>query len=71
MTRIRLGAEVTASLDRNVPRIGAPVAWQAGYDGCGVKVAVPDSGIGATPLQRPDDRLRVRATAGHHALRPR
>ncbi|MEU2246678.1 S8 family peptidase [Streptomyces sp. NPDC019224] len=48
MTRIWLDAKVTASLDRSVPQIGAPVAWKAGYDGSGVKVAVLDSGIDAT-----------------------
>ena len=33
-----------ATLDRSVPQIGAPTAWQAGYDGKGVKVAVLDTG---------------------------
>ncbi|MEU4562427.1 S8 family serine peptidase [Actinoplanes sp. NPDC023936] len=33
------------SLDRSVPQIGAPAAYQAGYDGTGVTVAVLDSGI--------------------------
>ncbi|MEJ3749530.1 S8 family serine peptidase [Actinomycetes bacterium KLBMP 9797] len=36
------------SLDVSVPQIGAPSAWQAGYDGTGVTVAVLDSGIDAT-----------------------
>ena len=35
-------------LDRSVPRIGAPDAWQAGYTGKGVTVAVLDSGVDAT-----------------------
>jgi subtilisin family serine protease len=35
------------ALDVSVPRIGAPAAWQAGYDGTGVTVAVVDSGIDA------------------------
>ncbi|MFD8686118.1 S8 family serine peptidase [Streptomyces sp. NPDC059651] len=48
MNRIWLDAKVTATLDRSVPQIGAPAAWQAGYDGKGVKVAVLDSGIDAT-----------------------
>ncbi|MEV7069481.1 S8 family serine peptidase [Streptomyces sp. NPDC093990] len=34
-----------ASLDRSVPRIGAPAAWAAGFDGTGTKVAVLDTGI--------------------------
>ncbi|MEU4693680.1 S8 family serine peptidase [Actinoplanes sp. NPDC023714] len=36
------------SLDRSVPQIGAPAAYQAGYDGTGVTVAVLDTGIDAT-----------------------
>jgi len=35
-------------LDHSVPQIGAPIAWQAGYTGQGVTVAVLDSGIDAT-----------------------
>src|SRR5262249_38503306 len=38
---------MTASLDRSVPQIGAPAAWQAGYDGSGVTVAVLDTGADA------------------------
>jgi subtilisin family serine protease len=36
------------SLDVSVPQIGAPAAWQAGFDGSGVRVAVLDTGIDAT-----------------------
>ncbi|CAM5292579.1 MULTISPECIES: S8 family peptidase [Streptomyces] len=35
-------------LEQSVPRIGAPVAWERGYDGTGVTVAVLDTGIDAT-----------------------
>ncbi|MCE6999853.1 S8 family serine peptidase [Saccharothrix sp. S26] len=35
-------------LDRSVAQIGAPTAWQAGYTGKGVKVAVLDSGVDQT-----------------------
>ncbi|TDW15374.1 S8 family serine peptidase [Kribbella kalugense] len=35
-------------LDQSVPQIGGPVAWQAGYTGKGVSVAVLDTGIDAT-----------------------
>ncbi|MCW8383890.1 S8 family peptidase [Streptomyces justiciae] len=35
-------------LERSVPQIGAPVAWERGYDGTGVTVAVLDTGIDAT-----------------------
>ncbi|NUT47358.1 MAG: S8 family serine peptidase, partial [Saccharothrix sp.] len=38
------------SLDRSTAQIGAPAAWQAGYTGEGVKVAVLDTGVdGAHP----------------------
>ncbi|WP_158842749.1 S8 family serine peptidase [Saccharothrix deserti] len=33
------------TLDRSVAQIGAPTAWQAGYTGQGVKVAVLDTGV--------------------------
>ncbi|WP_018681383.1 S8 family peptidase [Actinokineospora enzanensis] len=46
--RIWLNARVAASLDRSVPQIGAPAAWQAGFTGQGVTVAVLDTGYDAT-----------------------
>jgi subtilisin family serine protease len=39
-----LNGRVYATLDQSVPQVGAPVAWQAGYRGDGVKVAVLDTG---------------------------
>ena len=36
------------TLDRSVPQIGAPAAWEAGYTGAGVTVAVLDTGVDAT-----------------------
>jgi subtilisin family serine protease len=36
------------ALDVSVPLIGAPQAWQAGYTGAGVPVAVVDTGIDAS-----------------------
>ncbi|WP_229820796.1 MULTISPECIES: S8 family peptidase [Streptomyces] len=36
------------TLDKSVPQIGAPKAWEAGYDGEGVTIAVLDTGIDAT-----------------------
>ncbi|MFI5756600.1 S8 family serine peptidase [Streptomyces sp. NPDC051569] len=34
-----------AALDTSVPQIGAPAAWEAGYTGKGVKIAVLDTGV--------------------------
>ncbi|MEO3753499.1 S8 family serine peptidase [Streptomyces sp. B6B3] len=42
---IALDAVVQATLDESVPQIGAPEAWDAGYDGAGVTIAVLDTGI--------------------------
>ncbi|MFI0452229.1 S8 family serine peptidase [Actinomadura sp. 6N118] len=46
-SRVWLDARVRASLDKSVPRIGAPAAWQAGSTGKGVTVGVLDTGIDA------------------------
>lgn len=35
-------------LEQSVPQVGAPTAWEAGWDGTGVTVAVLDTGIDAT-----------------------
>ncbi|MFI7699298.1 S8 family serine peptidase [Nonomuraea sp. NPDC049480] len=45
IAKIWLDRKTEASLDRSVPLIGAPTAWERGYDGKGVKVAVLDTGI--------------------------
>ncbi|EHR59579.1 S8 family peptidase [Saccharomonospora cyanea] len=42
-----LDAPVRATLDHTVPRIGAPEAWESGFTGEGVTVAVLDTGIDA------------------------
>ncbi|MFE7710952.1 S8 family serine peptidase [Streptomyces sp. NPDC057486] len=42
---ISLDRVMSAQLDTSVPQIGAPEAWQAGYDGTGVRIAVLDTGI--------------------------
>ncbi|MFJ9585358.1 S8 family serine peptidase [Streptomyces acidicola] len=46
--KVWLDGRRRASLDKSVPQIGAPTAWEAGYDGTGVKVAVLDTGIDTT-----------------------
>ncbi|ONI84726.1 hypothetical protein ALI22I_29905 [Saccharothrix sp. ALI-22-I] len=46
--RVWLDGPVRATLDRSVPQIGAPQAWQAGHTGNGTKVAVLDTGIDPT-----------------------
>ncbi|MDT0141410.1 S8 family serine peptidase [Microbacterium sp. PRC9] len=45
--RVWLDGRASASLDRSVPQIGAPAAWDAGYRGTGVTVAVLDTGVDA------------------------
>ncbi|TDL73680.1 peptidase [Rhodococcus qingshengii] len=45
--KIWLDGRVEATLEKSVPQIGAPAAWDSGYDGSGVKVAVLDTGIDA------------------------
>ncbi|MEU0095934.1 S8 family serine peptidase [Kribbella sp. NPDC006257] len=47
ITKVWLDGKVKAVLDRSVPQIGAPAAWQAGYEGTGVSVAVLDTGVDA------------------------
>jgi len=46
--KIWLDGKRKVLLDQSVPQIGGPAAWQAGYTGKGVTVAVLDTGIDAT-----------------------
>lgn len=46
--KIWLDRKVEAQLDTSVPQTGAAVAWDAGYDGTGMTIAVLDTGIDAT-----------------------
>ena len=43
--KIWLDGPMSASLDESVPQIGAPAAWDLGFDGTGVTIGVVDSGI--------------------------
>lgn len=43
-TTIWLDAKFRPTLEQSVPQIGAPTAWQAGYDGTGMRVAIIDTG---------------------------
>ncbi|HWM72692.1 MAG TPA: S8 family serine peptidase [Nocardioides sp.] len=45
--KLWLDGKASADLDRSVAQIGAPTAWEAGYDGTGVTVAVLDTGVDA------------------------
>ncbi|MFF0739081.1 S8 family serine peptidase [Streptomyces sp. NPDC004111] len=46
--KLWLDGKVQASLEHSTAQIGAPEAWQAGYDGKGATVAVLDTGVDAT-----------------------
>ena len=45
--KIWLDQRIEAALEESVPQTGAPKAWESGYDGTGVTVAVLDTGIDA------------------------
>ncbi|MEU2167778.1 S8 family serine peptidase [Micromonospora chersina] len=58
--KLWLDRTVPVALDRSVPQINAPTAWQAGLTGAGVTVAVLDTGY---DLDHPDLKDAVVASA--------
>jgi subtilisin family serine protease len=42
--KLWLNGKAKIALDQSVPMVGAPAAWQAGFDGTGVTIAVLDTG---------------------------
>jgi subtilisin family serine protease len=48
VSKVWLDGKRRSTLDRSAAQIGAPTAWEAGFTGTGVKVAVLDTGVDQT-----------------------
>ncbi|PPK70579.1 S8 family peptidase [Actinokineospora auranticolor] len=60
VAEVSLDRKVEVALDRSTRQVGAPAAWDLGFDGTGTRVAVVDTGIDET---HPDLEGRVAAKA--------
>ncbi|MEE1796092.1 S8 family serine peptidase [Streptomyces sp. BE308] len=59
LKKLWLDRKVEANLDKSTKQVGADLAWAAGYDGKGTKVAVLDTGADA---EHPDLKGRITAS---------
>lgn len=69
--RVWLDRRVEVALDESVPQIGAPAAWDAGFDGTGVTVAVLDTGVDTSHPDLAEAVVKERDFTGSGTARDR